>query len=223
MRAAPPPVTNALMKRVLLYALVLCCLSSPAPAQGPPAGPNEAPRPAAPAVKVEPAKVITDELFGRELKDILGRSFSLSDYRGRVFVVNLWATWCAPCRLEMPGLNKLYGEYGARGVEFVGLTSEDPAADAETVCRFAAEFGVKYKLGWLDAETARELTGGRYVLPQTFVVGADGRVVLHIRGYNPAVPEMVRAGVERALTPADGPKPAAPPPPAAPAPPVSRP
>jgi hypothetical protein len=58
---------------------------------------------------------------------------------------------------------------------------------------------MKYRLAWLDYQTATALMGTRSVIPQTFVVGSDGRVVLHVRGYNQRVPEMVRAAVGSAL------------------------
>lgn len=210
------------MKKLVLYTLALCCVAGHARAQAPQPVPAKVtpgqaagePRPAAssaaPKVRLEPAKVISDELFARGLKDVDGRDFRLSEYRGRVFVINVWATWCGPCRLEIPGLNRAHRDFAARGVEFIGLSTEDPARDARRVRDFAREFEMGYRLGWLDAGTAPALMGDRVVLPQTFVVGADGRVVLHIRGYNERVPEMVRAGIERALeTPAAAGQPAA--------------
>ena len=214
-----------MMKRIFPLAFALCCLAPLSRAQeSPPIPPQDAPkvavtaqRPAAPAspapsVKLEPAKVIGEELFGREQREIGGRVFRLADYRGRVFVINIWATWCAPCWLEIPGFNRVYADYSARGVEFVGLTMNDPTNDAEKVNSAARELKMKYRLAWLDYETATALMGTRKVIPQTFVVGADGRVVLHVRGYNARVPEMVRAAVGSALarTPASAPAASAP-------------
>lgn len=199
------------MKRILLFAFALCLLAPHARAQQsapPPSAPSQQPprvtvtsQPAAPVVKLEPAKVIDEKLFAREQREIGGRVFRLSEYRGRVFVINIWATWCGPCWLEIPGFNKLYEDYKARGVEFVGLTNNDPTNDADKVESAARELKMKYRLAWLDYDTATALMGTRHVIPQTFVVGADGRVVLHIRGYNPRVPEMVRAAVWQALNP----------------------
>jgi thiol-disulfide isomerase/thioredoxin len=221
------------MRTVVIFTLALCCAPALARAQTPqtPEPQKETPRPAAPVskptasittVKLEPIKVIPDEVFERELKDLDGGSFYLSNFRGQVFVVNLWATWCGPCRMEIPELNKIYEEYAARGVEFVGLTSESPATDAEKVRKFAEEFKMKHRLGWLDAETAKTLMAGHYSIPQTFVVGADGRVVMQFRGFSERIPPMLRAAIERALNPlsAEEPSPA---PPAASAPPAVRP
>ena len=200
------------MKRFLLFASALCCLAPYARAQQsapPPSAPADQPpkvtvtaqRAPAPAVRLEPAKVIDDKLFAREQREIGGRAFRLSEYRGRVFVINVWATWCGPCWLEIPGFNKIYDDYKARGVEFVGLTMNDPTNDAGKVESAARELKMKYRLAWLDYETATALMGTRNVIPQTFVVGADGRVLLHVRGYNARVPEMVRAAVWQALKP----------------------
>ena len=204
------------MKALLLFTLSLFFAAAHARAQAPAAAPANAA-----GVRVEAPKSFGEGITGRELEDLDGRAFRLSDYAGRVYVVNLWATWCAPCRLEIPGLNRVYEEFRGRGVEFVGLTTEDPSADGAKVRAFARELPVKYRVGWLDGETAEALmrwnappaaSARRFALPQTFVIGKDGHVVLHVRGYNPAVPDMIRAGVEKALGPAPAaPAPAAPP------------
>jgi thiol-disulfide isomerase/thioredoxin len=163
---------------------------------------------ARPGVEVGPMQLLPEEVTGQELRDLSGRAFRLKDFRGRVYVINLWATWCGPCRLEVPGLNKVYEEFRARGVEFVGLTAEDPAESSEKVREFVADLGMTYRVGWIDKETVVTLTSwnaprparaGSFALPQTFVVAADGRLVLRVRGYNPRVPDMIRAGVRRAL------------------------
>jgi len=210
------------MTRAPLFALALCCLAphalarqsattpqTPAPK---PASVQPAPAPAqtpAPTVKIEPARAVGEKLFAREQREIGGRVFRLSEYRGRVFVINIWATWCPPCWQEIPGFNRIYEDYKARGVEFVGLTNNDPTNDFDKVQAAARELKMKYRLAWLDYETATELMGTRHVIPQTFVVGADGRILLHIRGYNPRVPEMVRSALWQALNPTAPASPAA--------------
>ncbi|MBV8859722.1 MAG: TlpA family protein disulfide reductase [Acidobacteria bacterium] len=171
----------------------ILCLSSHATAQT--------------AATVEAPKFLPEEVTGRELRDLSGRAFRLRDFRGRVYVVNLWATWCGPCRLEIPGFNKIYQDYRARGVEFVGLTAEDPDESSETVSAFVGELGMSYRVGWIDKETVLALATwntnptrpGSFPIPQTFVVAADGHVVLRVRGYNQHVTEMIRAGVRKAL------------------------
>lgn len=191
------------MKQALFLTSLVLCLSSHAPAQ------TAAPRPGGtPNINVEVPKFLPDEVTRRELRDLSGRVFRLNDFRGRVYVINLWATWCGPCRMEIPGLNKVYEDYRARGVEFVGLTAEDPEDDSEEVRDFVDELRMSYRVGWVDKETVLSLaswnaTGpprvGSFAIPQTFVVAADGHVVLRVRGYNPHVPDMIRAGVRKAL------------------------
>ncbi|HEX8723557.1 MAG TPA: TlpA disulfide reductase family protein [Pyrinomonadaceae bacterium] len=205
------------MRRLLPFAAAaVCCLAPHAPAHGQQPAPAGKAAPA-PAVTLEPAKAVDEKLFAREQREIGGKVFRLSEYRGRVFVVNVWATWCGPCWLEIPGFNKVYEDYSPRGVEFVGLTMNDPTNDADKVLSAARELKMKYRLAWLDYPTAEALMGTRKVIPQTFVVGADGRVVLHVRGYNPRVPEMIRAAVSGALARRPGAAAPTPPPAAAPA------
>ena len=193
------------MKKFLLLTSLVLCLSSHAWAQ---------------TATVEVPKFLPEEVTGSELRDLSGRAFRLKDFRGRVYVVNLWATWCGPCRLEIPGFNKIYEDYRARGVEFVGLTAEDPEERSELVSQFVGEFRMNYRVGWIDKQTVLRLATwnapqparpGYFTIPQTFVVAADGHVVLRVRGYNPRVPEMIRAGVRKALDLAPPPTPPAPP------------
>src|SRR5215472_9271975 len=66
------------------------------------------------------------------LKTVSGGTMKLSDYSGKVVLVNLWATWCGPCRLETPELVKLHKEYHSKGVELVGLSTEDPEGSADS-------------------------------------------------------------------------------------------
>jgi len=201
------------MKKVPLLTSLVLCLSSHAWAQA------VAPTPVVnPSVTVEVPKFLPDEVTARELRDLSGRAFRLDDFRGRVYVVNLWATWCGPCRMEIPGLNRVYEDYRARGVEFVGLTAEDPRERGELVREFVGETGMSYRVGWIDKATVLKLATwnapptrpGSFGIPQTFVVAADGHVVLRVRGYNPRVPEMIRAGVRKALELSPPPAPAPP-------------
>jgi len=207
--------------RKLIHALAACALAaSAAAAQQPAPPPAEAPaRPApAPVITYEPAapparpaaptaakierQVVPEEIFARELKDLEGQSLQLSSLGGRVLVINLWATWCGPCRMEIPELVKLHEEFSGRGVEFVGLTTEDPEEEGEKVRDFAAQFGVRYKLGWADRETAVALMAGRSSIPQTLVVAPDGHIAARFRGYSPRLPALMRAAIEKALEPA---------------------
>lgn len=184
------------MKRLLLCALAFNALAANAPAQTP----AEAPQPKPATVKAEPGQFFPEDMFAAELKDFYDVDFTLGEYRGRVFVLNFWASWCGPCRQEMPELNKLHEEFAPRGVEFVGLTTESPGAGSEKVREFARLQGVAYRLGWADPDVFTALTT-RPAIPQTLVVGADGRIVTRFVGFSKRIPPLLRAGIEKALAP----------------------
>ena len=127
-----------------------------------------------------------------------GAAFKLSDFKDKVVVLDLWATWCGPCRQEVPHLVELQKEYGAKGVEVIGLTTEDPNSDAEKVRAFAKEFNINYKLGWSPREVSIALMGGNTSIPQTFVIAPGGRIVTKFRGFSTRVPDMIRAAIDKA-------------------------
>lgn len=191
------------MKKII-FVLTVCCLSLQASAQTQqnsdarkePANPAGAPQ----NVGREPLKAIPDEIFNREFKDLDGRSFFLSNYRGQVFVLNIWASWCGPCRMQIPELNKLYEDYSKRGVAFIGLTTESPTKDAKTVRAFVEKSKMKYKNGWIRSESAMMLLTGKFPsIPQTYLVAADGRVVVHLVGFTQTLSQILRDGLEKAL------------------------
>src|SRR5262249_43520355 len=114
---------------------------------------------------------------------------------------DLWATWCGPCRREIPHLIALAKEFKGRGVEVIGLTREDPAKDAEKVRQFVGEFNINYPIGWANGEFASGLMKGRNSIPQTYVIGRDGHVRKYFVGFNAETsPPQLRAAVEEAVT-----------------------
>jgi thiol-disulfide isomerase/thioredoxin len=133
------------------------------------------------------------------LKDVKGASFKLADFFGKVAVVNLWATWCGPCRLEIPELVKLHNEYHSRGVEIIGLSVEDPNASAEKIRKFIQDFQIDYRIGWAPAEVAAPLMEGHQSIPQVFVVSRDGYILKRFVGYSPAYVSQLRQTLEDAL------------------------
>ena len=157
----------------------------------------------APAANRAPAELtaLPESLLRRELQSLDKGSFRLADFGGRVVVLNLWATWCGPCRREIPEYLQVRREYAGRGVEFVGLTPEDPRTSAERVRQFVRDFKFDFRLGWADRETALALMNGRNVIPQTYVIAADGTVVRHMRGYSAERSAgMLREALDRALS-----------------------
>ena len=120
------------------------------------------------------------------LKDANGASFKLADFFGKVVVVNFWATWCGPCRREIPELIKLHKEFQSRGVEMIGLTSEDPGASAEKVRKFIQDFQIDYRIGWASDQVAAPLMQGRTAIPQIFVISPDARILKRFVGFSPS-------------------------------------
>lgn len=187
----------AVLALVAAFLLPACSSSSDIAKPNTPAN-SGAPKAQPPARPPLPAAILNTEL-----KDIEGKPFKLSDYSGKVVVVNLWATWCGPCRVEIPELIKLSEEYKARGVEVIGLTSEDPVDDAALVKDFVAKQKITYRVGWGNREFSLGLMQGnvRDVIPQSFVISGDGRVVAHLTGFNPnSTPERLKQAVEQALS-----------------------
>jgi thiol-disulfide isomerase/thioredoxin len=118
------------------------------------------------------------------LKAVDKGSFKLSDFAGKVVVINLWATWCGPCRAEIPEYEKVRKEFNGKAVEFIGLTTEDPRVAGDKVKQFVRDFNFGFRVGWADRETARALMSGRNVIPQTIVLSSEGHVVSHWSGYS---------------------------------------
>lgn len=152
--------------------------------------------PAEPAAMLTvPAVVLDTEMQGSN-----GEPIKLSNYSGKVLVVNLWATWCGPCRNETPELVRLYKEYQKQGLEVVGLTTEDPVRSAETVKEFVREYNVNYPVGWAPREVQIALMQGRGSIPQNFIVTRDGRIKKRFIGFHPIkTPPQLKAAIEEAL------------------------
>jgi thiol-disulfide isomerase/thioredoxin len=129
-----------------------------------------------------------------------GQKTRLADYSGKVLVVDLWATWCGPCVQEIPHLIEIAREYKGRGVEVIGLTREDPNNTPEDVKNFSKLYNINYPIGWADEEMQAGLTQERPAIPQTYIIGRDGKVLKHFVGFNPrAVPQM-KAAIEAAAS-----------------------
>jgi thiol-disulfide isomerase/thioredoxin len=133
------------------------------------------------------------------LKDVNGASFKLADFFGKVVVVNFWATWCGPCRREIPELVNLHKEFQSRGVEVIGLTSEDPGASAEKVRKFIQDFQIDYRIGWGTAQVSAPLMQGHTAIPQIFVISPDARILKRFVGFSPAYTSELKQVLEDAL------------------------
>jgi len=129
-----------------------------------------------------------------------GAPIKLANYSGKVMLVNLWATWCGPCRIEPPELVKLNKEFQSRGVEMIGLSTEDPETSAQSVVDFIREYEVDYQIGWANRQLAQTLMQGRSSIPQSFIISRDGRILRRFVGFNPeSTPPQLKKALEDAL------------------------
>lgn len=134
-----------------------------------------------------------------------GKARKLSDYTGNILIINLWATWCGPCRQEIPHLVEIAEEYGSKGVKILGLTTEDPEEDLELVREFTEQFSINYEIGWATRPLIQEITKGRNGIPQALIVDQEGVVRKHYVGFHPkfSAPQM-RSALDELLAKGPG-------------------
>ena len=143
---------------------------------------------------------LPDTVLNTELQLLGGNTTKLSDYSGKVVVLNLFATWCGPCRFESPDLATLYKEFKDRDVAVIELSVENPAVTEQNLRDWVWEFRLPYPVGWIPAKIVSTLMQGRASIPQAFVVAPDGRIVRRFIGYNPKMSlNQMRVAVEEAL------------------------
>jgi cytochrome c biogenesis protein CcmG/thiol:disulfide interchange protein DsbE len=104
--------------------------------------------------------------------DSIPRQKQLADYHGQVMMINVWATWCLPCRVEMPSIEQLHKAYGPKGLKIVAISIDDPGTDSG-IRAFAKQYGLTFEI--LHDPTGKivdqyDITG----YPETFIVGRDG-------------------------------------------------
>ena len=128
-----------------------------------------------------PAAVLAQETTAPQLtlKDLDGRIVRLSDYRGKVVLINFWATWCPPCRVEMPELIRLQREHGKEGLQIIGITY--PPEQRARVKRFVRSVKVNYPIV-LGTHEIRARFSSDETLPLTVVINRDGKVSEIISG-----------------------------------------
>jgi thiol-disulfide isomerase/thioredoxin len=113
------------------------------------------------------------------LETLDGRNLRLSDLRGKAVLLNFWATWCAPCKIEMPWFVELQNEYGPQGLQIVGVAMDD--SSKEDIAKFARDMGVNYPV-LLGKEAVGDAYGGVPALPESFFISRDGKIVDKILG-----------------------------------------
>ena len=142
-----------------------------------------------------------------DIKNLDGSTFKIADKKGKVLLLNMWATWCGPCRAEMPALVKMQDEFREQGLEIIGLNSDDEAVD--DIHKFAEAMNLNYTLVWPDTKLQNDLLkisqfGG---IPQSFLIDRDGNLRGVFRGSNPADVKKMETIVAKVVTGDDSPIP----------------
>ncbi|MDI1242551.1 MAG: TlpA disulfide reductase family protein [bacterium] len=158
-------------------------------------------------IKVNALKVLADpvskprplpERADLSLKDLTGAAQTLAGLKGRVVVLNFWATWCEPCKKEMPDLSAIQNDYAALGVQVVGAAGDD-AADGAKVLSFIREFKVNFPV-WIGATTDdMKRFGLGEVLPATVIIDKEGKIVWREIGI--IKPDVLRKELDKLLQP----------------------
>ena len=118
------------------------------------------------------------------LKSLNGQTVHLSDFRGKAVLLNFWATWCEPCKIETPWLVELQKQYGPQGLQIVGVDMQDDASPTE-VADFVKNMGIGYPIlvgKPSEQDAIADAYGGIPFLPESYLISSDGKVVGRILG-----------------------------------------
>jgi thiol-disulfide isomerase/thioredoxin len=132
---------------------------------------------------------------GFTLVTLEGKKVSLSDYKGRPVLVNFWATWCAPCKVEMPWFEELRSRYADQGFEILGV-ADDVDAGKDAITKTAQKLGVTYPILLSDGKVG-DLYGGLDYLPMSFYVNKNGVVVEQTAGLGGK--DEIEANIKKAI------------------------
>jgi thiol-disulfide isomerase/thioredoxin len=143
---------------------------------------------------------VPDEVLEANITAVNGKTFKLSDYKDKVLLVNLWATWCKPCRSETPELVKISKEFKDKGVEVIGLDIDPIQDDEEKVVAFAEEFNIPYTVAIIQPSLKEALSGGGSMdIPQNLIITRDRKLLARLAGYSPQRAAQIRQHLRAAL------------------------
>jgi thiol-disulfide isomerase/thioredoxin len=155
--------------------LLLCCIGAHAQARTTEATSNQS------------EVTLSSDLMNQELTTLYNRQLKLADYTRKITIINLFASWCAPCRQNLWDLIKIKQEYGGHGVEVIGLVVPESDPDIAAVRRFVRLQQINFPVVWDEkglGESLVKAMKGQSVLPQTFIIGEDGRILKHFQGFD---------------------------------------
>lgn len=134
-----------------------------------------------------------------DIKDVDGNSYKLEDKKGKVVLVDLWATWCGPCREAMPDLIELQDKYRDKNFEVIGLNTDDETPDV--VKNFAQSKKLNYSLGYADGKLMSEFIKVTRLqgIPQSILINRDGRMVGIFPGGGARVMTQIKETVEKTV------------------------
>lgn len=130
------------------------------------------------------------------LKDANGRTVHLSDYKGKVVLLDFWATWCGPCKLEIPWFMEFQRQHKDKGFEVVGISMDEDGWDS--VKPFISEMAINYRI-LIGSDTTAQAYGGVDALPTTFLIDREGKIAaVHVglaskRDFEDGIEELLQA------------------------------
>jgi thiol-disulfide isomerase/thioredoxin len=186
-----------LVKNLALFIFLTVALSSFTACGGGSTGENST---ANGTTKKSEYPAVPAALMQAEYKGTDGGKFKLEDYKGKVVLVNLWATWCGPCRNEMPHLVEMQNTYRDKGFEVLGLDVDEDETP-EMVKEFAGKMKLNYTLGWIEKKDYDEfLKISKFSgIPQSFLISREGQLLGVFTGGSPSTITKLKDFADKAV------------------------
>jgi thiol-disulfide isomerase/thioredoxin len=184
---------------LLLCATLLTACVGPAPADASRSETPQGKTPPRTALPMPPTNAASGQPNAQVFTLLNNQQARLSDYLGKVVVLDFWATYCKPCLEEVPHLDALQKRFAAQGLQVIGLNVGGPE-DHPRIPEFVERLKVRYTLGIAEPEMLNFYTSGDPRIPQTIVFDRQGRIVKHFVGYDQAASLELERTIEKAVT-----------------------